>query len=103
VVTLKLKRADHRILTRRVSLRVPTHLADVIWRAADPLLAQSVAEGPFRLIGVGLSDLFPLAGPGFSPDLLDPAAQARAKAEAAIDALRARFGDSAVIKGRSLR
>ena len=103
VVTLKLKRADHRILTRRVSLRVPTHLADVIWRAADPLLAQSVAEGPFRLIGVGLSDLSALAGPGFSPDLLDPAAQARAKAEAAMDALRARFGDSAVIKGRSLR
>ncbi len=103
VVTLKLKRSDHRILTRRVSLRVPTHLADVIWRAAEPLLAQSGGEGPFRLIGVGISDLSPLAGPGFSPDLLDPAAQTRAGAEAAMDALRARFGADAVIKGRALR
>jgi DNA polymerase IV len=103
VVTLKLKRADHRILTRRISLRAPTHLADVIWRAAEPLLDQSVREGPFRLIGVGLSDLLPLSGPGFSADLLDSAAPARAKAEAAMDVLRARFGSDAVIKGRSLR
>ena len=103
VVTLKLKRSDHRILTRRVSLRTPTHLADVIFRAADPLLAQSGRDGPFRLIGVGLSDLSPLAGPGFSPDLLDPAAPSRARAEAAMDSLRARFGADAVIKGRSLR
>ena len=103
VVTLKLKRADHRILTRRVSLRVPTFLADVIWREAAPLLAQSLGDGPFRLIGVGISELSGLAGPGYSPDLLDPAAQARAQAEAAMDRVRARFGADAIVKGRSLR
>lgn len=103
VVTLKLKRADHRVLTRRISLRAPTYLADVIWREGAALLVPALSEGPFRLIGVGLSDLTPADGPGYSPDLLDPSAAARAKAEAAIDRLRARFGADAVIKGRSLR
>ena len=103
VVTLKLKRADHRILTRRTSLRAPTFLADVIWREAAPLLAQSAKDAPFRLVGVGLSELCAADGPGYSPDLLDPAAGARAQAEAAMDKLRARFGQDAIVKGRSLR
>jgi DNA polymerase-4 len=103
VVTLKLKRGDHRILTRRRALDAPTALADVIWRNAGPLLAQTMTAAPFRLIGVGLSDLTPDAGPGFSPDLLDPQAARRAEAEQAMDRLRARFGPDAVIKGRSLR
>ena len=103
VVTLKLKRADHRILTRRHSLHAPTTLADVIYRAARPLMDQAMDAGPFRLLGVGISDLTQAEGPGFSPDLLDPGAARRAEAEAAMDRLRARFGPDAVVKGRSLR
>lgn len=103
VVTLKLKRADHRILTRRVSLDVPTALADVIFRMAQPLLARAMAAAPFRLLGVGLSDLSALQGSGFRHDLLDPDAEKRALAERAMDDLRARFGDQAIIKGRSLK
>ncbi|MCC5993720.1 MAG: DNA polymerase IV [Rhodobacteraceae bacterium] len=103
VVTLKLKRGDHRILTRRSSLRAPTALADVIYRAASPLLQGAQAAAPFRLIGVGISELAADDGPGFSPDLLDPQAEARARTEAAMDRLRARFGHDAVIKGRGWR
>ncbi len=103
VVTLKLKRADHRILTRRVSLPEPTALADGIYRAARPLLAQALTEAPFRLLGVGISDLGADSGPGFSADLLDPDAERRAETERAMDRLRARFGVDAVVKGRSLR
>lgn len=103
VVTLKLKRADFRILTRRVALRAPSHLADTLWREGMALLRPALGEGPFRLLGVGLSELSQADGPGFSADLLDPGAEARAKAEAAMDKLRARFGAEAVIKGRSLR
>jgi DNA polymerase-4 len=36
-------------------------------------------------------------------DLLDPGAARRRKAEAATDAIRARFGRDAIIKGRALR
>ena len=103
VVTLKLKRADHRILTRRQTLSAPTALADVIYRAAQPLLGPAMEVAPFRLIGVGISDLVEDGGPGFSADLLDPGAGRRAEAERAMDRLRARFGSDAVLKGRSLR
>ena len=104
VVTLKLKRGDHRILTRRLTLHAPTALADVIYRAARPLLGQMLEAAPFRLIGVGLSDLSALDdGPGFSADLADPDAARRAEAERAMDRLRARFGQDSVVKGRSLR
>jgi DNA polymerase IV len=103
VVTLKLKRADFRSLTRQTSLHSPTALADVIYRSARPLLAQAMTAAPFRLLGVGISDLCPDSGPGFSPDLLDPDAAKRAEAERAMDKLRARFGPDAVVKGRALR
>lgn len=103
VVTLKLKQSDHRIVTRRVSLPEATALADVIYRAARPLLSQSMKAAPFRLLGIGISDLTDASGPGFSPDLLDPNAARRAEAERAMDRLRARFGPESVVKGRSLR
>ncbi|MFN4057708.1 MAG: DNA polymerase IV, partial [Roseinatronobacter sp.] len=81
----------------------PTYLADTLWREGMGLMRPTLGEGPFRLIGVGLSELTEAEEPGFSPDLLDPGAESRAKAEAAMDKLRARFGAEAVIKGRSLR
>lgn len=103
VVTVKLKRADHRLLTRRASLPEPTQLAATIHAAAAPLLSRSLPEAPFRLIGVGLSDLVPGAQADLSADLLEPDAKRRRAAEAATDSIRARFGDTAIVKGRALR
>jgi DNA polymerase-4 len=102
VVTLKLRRADFSLLTRRTSLHDPAQLADTLYHAAAGLFAAVREPGPFRLIGVGFSDLS--AAPEVDPigDLLDPAAAARAKAERASDAIRARFGAKAIIKGRAL-
>ncbi|MCV6586405.1 MAG: DNA polymerase IV [Marinibacterium sp.] len=103
VVTLKLKRSDHRILTRRHALRDPTQMADKIYREARALFDQAGRSGPFRLIGVGLSDLVPEAQADLSGDLLDPGQAQRSSAERATDQIRARFGSDAIIKGRSLR
>jgi DNA polymerase-4 len=103
VVTLKLKRADFRLLTRRQSLREPTQLADALWRAAAALHAPEAGGGPWRLVGVGLSSLGPAAAADATGDLLDPAAARRAAAERATDRIRARFGPAAIVKGRSLR
>jgi DNA polymerase-4 len=102
-VTLKLKKADHALLTRRVSLREPTQYADRIYRTARALMEQVETPGPFRLIGVGISDLVPEAEADRSGDLLDPDAARRAEAERATDAIRARFGSDAIVKGRALR
>ena len=103
VVTLKLKRADHKLITRRQSLRQPTQMADTIYRAARTLFDQTAHPTPYRLIGVGLSELVPAAEADLSGDLLDPQAAARARAERATDAIRQRFGGDAIVKGRALR
>lgn len=102
-VTLKLKRADFATITRRHSLREPTQMADRLYRETTDLLANVADPGPFRLIGVGLSDLMPEAVADLTSDLLDPGAARRAGAERATDAIRARFGPDAIVKGRSLR
>jgi DNA polymerase IV len=102
-VTLKLKRADHRLLTRRSGLREPTQFADRLYRAARALLDGAVGDAPFRLIGVGLSDLCEARGADVTADLLDPDADRRSRAETATDAIRARFGADAIVKGRALR
>jgi len=101
-VTLKLKRSDFQTVTRRHALPDPTQLTDRIYRAAADLFAHA-PQGPFRLIGVGISDLAPEADADLSRDLLDPDAPKRAAAERATDEIRARFGHDAIIKGRSLR
>lgn len=103
VVVLKLKRADHRIITRRVTLDQPTQLADRLYRAARDLLDALAEPGPFRLVGVGLAELCSGDAADREGDLLDPGAAAREKAERATDAIRARFGKDAIVKGRALR
>ncbi|WP_370275266.1 DNA polymerase IV [Salipiger bermudensis] len=103
VVTLKLKRSDFKGLTRRISLHQPTQIADTIYRHARDLFAQAADKGPFRLIGVGISDLSPANKADTMADLLDPDAERRASTERATDAIREKFGKDAIMKGRALR
>ena len=103
VVTLKLKRADHGLLTRRHSLPAPSQIADRIYRAAAEMLQRDMSEAPFRLIGIGISGLVPAAQADPDDDFLDQGAGKRAAAERATDKIRARFGQSAILLGRSLR
>ncbi|PTE15223.1 DNA polymerase IV [Pseudogemmobacter blasticus] len=102
-VTLKLKRGDFQLVTRRHGLTGPTQLADRIYRAARGLFDHAGTKGPFRLIGVGIADLAPESAADLEGDLLDPAAEKRAAAERATDMIRERFGKDAIIKGRALR
>ena len=103
VVTLKLKRADHTTLTRRLALRDATQMADAVYRTAKGLFQQVGDQGPYRLIGCGLSHLIDATGADLSGDLLDPGAAKRSAAERATDKIRERFGADAIKKGRSLR
>lgn len=103
VVTVKLKRSNHKALSRRLSLSDPTQSADRIYRTARDLYDTVADQGPFRLIGVGLSDLAGGGGADLSDDLLDPQAAKRRAAERATDRIRARFGTGAILKGRSIR
>jgi len=103
VVTLKLKRANHTLLSRRVALSDPTQLADRIYRTARGLFDQVGEKGPYRLLGCGISDLSDAADADKLGDLLDPGAARRSEAERATDAIRDRFGAKAIVKGRTLR
>ncbi|WP_114286302.1 DNA polymerase IV [Candidatus Halocynthiibacter alkanivorans] len=103
IITLKLKRHDHTSLSRRLTLPDATQMADRIYRTARDLFDQVGNQGPYRLIGVGLSDIIASSQADLTQDLLDPKASQRAKAERATDEIRARFGKDAIVKGRSLR
>jgi DNA polymerase-4 len=103
IVTLKLKRGDHKLLSKRLSLHQPTQLADTIYRTARGLFDQVGDQGPYRLLGVGISELVPAGDADRIGDLLDPNAIKRAEAERATDAIRERFGKDAILKGRALR
>ncbi len=103
VITLKLKKSDHQSLTRRVSLSDQTQIADRIYSTARSLLDSVIDQGPFRLIGVGISQLEEPHAPDSFGDLLDPEARQREKAERVSDDIRRKFGAEAILKGRSLR
>jgi DNA polymerase IV len=103
VVTLKLKQANFSTLTRRVSLQDATQIADRIYRTARALFDQVGDKGPYRLIGVGISDLVAEEGADISGDLLDPEAEKRVEIERASDKIRKKFGTDAILKGRALR
>ncbi|HSF92536.1 MAG TPA: DNA polymerase IV [Paracoccaceae bacterium] len=102
-VTLKLKTAKFRSLTRSHSLNEPTQLTDTIYKNARFLLDREVQNGPFRLLGVGISNLVASGENPETPDLLDPNAPKRAAAERAKDKIRAKFGPDSILSGRSLR
>ena len=94
-VTLKLKTANFRIRTRAQSFGRPTQLAAKIFACGRELLAREADGTRYRLIGVGVSALSP-AAENERADLID---RRVAEAEQAIDRLRARFGDDAVVRG----
>ena len=102
-LTLKLKDARFKIVTRRRQLPEPTLLAHRIFETARELLAGD-ADGrvKFRLIGVGLSD-FGDAALADRGDMLDTETPKRAAAEAAVASARAKFGKGAVQTGRALK
>ena len=103
VATLKLKTADHKIITKRTTLREPTQLADRLYAATKSLMEQIEIGQAYRLIGAGLSDIGPENQSYKSEDFLDTEALKRDKVERARDVIRKKFGQDAIIKGRSLR
>jgi DNA polymerase IV len=101
-VVLKLKTASFSSRTRAARLSAPTVLPDRLFGAARELLAREATGTAFRLIGIGASPLAPRDQADHG-DLADTTTPRMAAAQAAIDALRDRFGENSVIKGRALQ
>jgi DNA polymerase IV len=94
-ITLKLKTADFRQRTRSQSIHAPTQLAAKIFAVSREMLTKEIDGTAFRLMGTGVSALRP-ASQAHDTDMLD---RRSADAERAIDSLRRKFGDGAVIRG----
>ena len=101
VVTLKLRATDFRIVTRRRTLPFATQTARTLFAAAREMLAREARGKPWRLIGVGISDI--AAADSAGGELFDDGESRALSGERAIDTLRGRFGAAAVIMGRSLK
>jgi DNA polymerase-4 len=93
-VTLKLRYADFRTLTRAIT-GDPVQDGLEIFRRAAALLEREQVRQAVRLIGVSVSGLGPEGSGQLS--LLDPAVARRERLARAVDALVARFGDEAVV------
>lgn len=101
VVTLKLRTTDFRIVTRRRTLPVPTQTAHTLFKVGRELLAREATGQPWRLIGIGISDL--VEGQAATADFFAEEERKALASERSMDTLRARFGAGAVTSGRMLR
>ncbi|SDF90852.1 DNA polymerase IV, partial [Desulfovibrio legallii] len=108
-VTLKVKFADFRQITRSRSLPAPVNATETIFAVGAALLQALPLPQPVRLVGLGVSGFerppaAQLALPGLpaaAPGLADPALEARReRLDAALDRLRDKFGRQAVQRGR---
>jgi DNA polymerase-4 len=99
-VKLKLRWADFTTPTRQITLAQPTDDAAIIYTAARQLFERLWTPGrPVRLLGVGVSGL------GVQPrqmGLWDKPDEKEERLLAAVHALRARFGDQAVVRGSEM-
>jgi len=101
-ITLKLKSAQFKSITRRRTLQQPVQLADVIFSELEPLLEAEVdGYKAYRLIGAGISALSEPVGD--IADMLDLKSAKRGAAERASDIARAKFGNDAITTGRGFR
>jgi len=101
-ITLKLKTTSFKSITRTTSLDQPTQMSHAIFEAASRLLKKEVNGTKYRLIGVGVSSI-KSAIESDQPDLLNIDKARLDNVEKAQDKIKARFGKSAIQKGRALK
>ncbi len=100
-VTLKLRLPDFRLRTRSRTGFRPTQLAPRLFAVAQALLEAEGNKAAYRLIGVAATDLEP-ASSADETDLLGGSARETSR-EAAIAALRQKFGADAIERGLAFR
>ena len=102
-VTVKIKYADFRQITRQVTLPGRISSTEAIYETARGILDSVELAGAVRLVGVGVSGFD--AGPPVRLSLLpepEPVRdeRRRGRLDTAVDTLRERYGRDAVMRGR---
>lgn len=102
-LSLKLKTENFRLIQRSRTLQHPTNLAESIFQESVVLLEENLAQGPFRLVGLSLTQLSNSEAINCTTNLFQDEDSRITSAEEAIDFIRNKFGEDSIIKGRSLR
>ncbi|GKT08564.1 DNA polymerase IV [Desulforhabdus sp. TSK] len=97
-VTLKVKFADFKTLTRSRTLSAPTHCTEKIFLTASRLLGHLPLTQKVRLIGVGVSHL--VSGSRQMPLFPDRSFDRLEKLDVALDEIHKKFGDKILKRGR---
>ena len=97
-VVLKLKTSAFRLKTRSRSPLPPTQLAARLFEAGRALLLPELDGTRYRLIGLGAAELRS-ADDADRADLVDTKLARQKAAARAIDAVRAKFGQEALVRG----
>ena len=113
VITLKLKSASHKIITRRKTISGPTDKAYEIFDIASSLMAELIAPDKlWRLLGVGVdgfddeaphyqeTDFFSLLEKADNAPSARQSNQSRDALEKALDDMHAKFGTDIVFSGK---
>lgn len=98
IVSIKIRRNDFSTFSRQRNVSPPISESEMMARIAEDLLDQWLVENPaarLRLLGVGVSGL----SPARQLKLFDTA-PAGSELGDAVDSIRARFGDDAVVIGK---
>ena len=95
-VTLKLKTARFRLVTRSVTADAPTQSAAQIMRLIEPALCTLADGTAYRLLGIGAAVVPAVDG---APSLFGQPDARDLKVEQALDRLHARFGEAVVRRG----
>ena len=100
-ITLKLRYADFRTITRNHTLRQGSNTDQTIFDTGLQLLKKVLSQEkqPVRLIGIGVSNLIE---PGRQLDMLDSSAERLEHLNKAIDRIRKKYGFTAIQTGRTL-
>lgn len=103
-VHLKVRRGDYTTWTRSATLPRPTDLTEPIVAAARELMLRRIDLGDhgIRLLGVGVSSLT-TCGSGQSELFMDDGERQARRLARAVDAVRDRLGEKAVVRARLLK
>lgn len=105
-VQIKVRFADFRTVTRARTLKRPTDATHDLWSTAAALLAEAlpVQHGGVRLLGMGVSGLggVPLIQQSLFDDPLEAHAVQQRQLDRVADAVRDKFGASALSRGSGL-
>lgn len=98
-ITIKIRFSSFRTITRSRTLAVAVNLDETIYRIADEILTNVKLNEGVRLLGVTVSGLVTAGG---QISLFDQDDKKVTEVAKAIDNVKERFGEAAVVRGRTL-